>query len=237
MLTTAPLSLRLARMRERSYDTDGGEVILTGNVTAGLLSSLEMEEGLGVFFHYRYEDAHKTRDVLSAVSRRCNDMICCAIMEHRLLGYLTVVEPAEGTRWADIGRSLMDLAGTGKAPVLFELGSIEISAPWRSKGLARELMRFTFDDPLFEQRVVFSRELSWHWDLKSSDQSVYAYRSMLHRLFESAGFRLCETDDEEIGYAGENMFMTRVGDKVPAEVAFAFYRSLCKSEPRGWGWG
>jgi hypothetical protein len=98
-------------------------------------------------------------------------------------------------------------------------------------------MRFIFEDPVFEEKIVISRELSWHWDLRSSGLSPLAYRGKLLRLFESAGFRYFETDDGEIGYAGENMLTARIGEKIPPETAFLFYRSLRKREPRGWGWG
>jgi hypothetical protein len=33
------------------------------------------------------------------------------------------------------------------------------------------------------------------------------------------------------------MLTARVGEKIPPEAVFEFYRSLQKNEPRGWGWG
>ena len=173
----------------------------------------------------------------AAISRSSDQRIACAVCSRDLVGYVTVVPTEEGSRWRTIEEALQRSADGLRHPLIMELGSIEISKPWRSQGLARKLLEFMFDDPYYEERIVFSRELSWHWDLKASGLSAYEYRGMLMRLFEGVGFRYCETDDEEIHYAGENMLMVRMGSAVPPETALLFHRSVCRSEPRGWGWG
>jgi acetoin utilization protein AcuA len=227
----------IAFMVEREVATEKGTVRLVRELEPGFVAGLHMGEGLGIFFHYRYDDAHRTKEVLSALCAGDDQRIACAVCTDDLIGYVTAVPPEPGSRWEAIGNALGAPAGRPAAPILIELGSIEISKPWRSLGLARSLLEFLFEDAFFNGRIVFSRELSWHWDLKSSGLSAYEYRSMLLRLFERVGFRYCETDDEEIGYSGENMLMVRVGPDVPAETAFVFYRSVCRSEPKGWGWG
>ena len=224
-------------MVEREVTTKKGAVRLVREVEPDFIADLDMGEGLGIFFHYRYEDAHKTKELLSILSRSADRRLACAVHGDDLVGYVTVVPPEEGSKWESIERSLESSAEELPRPLLMELGSIEISKPWRSQGLARLLLEFMFDAPYFDKRIVFSRELSWHWDLKGSGLSAYEYRSMLMKLFERAGFRYCETDDEEIGYAGENMLMVRVGPSVPSQTALLFHRSVCRSEPRGWGWG
>jgi GNAT superfamily N-acetyltransferase len=227
----------MASMVEKEMTTKKGMVRLVRDFEPGYIADLQMGEGLGIFFHYRYEDAHKTKELLSTLSGCADQRIACAVCSRDLVGYVTVVETEQGSRWRSIEEALEESAVGLPRPLLMELGSIEISKPWRSQGIARMLLEFMFDDPFFEDRIVFSRELSWHWDLKASGLSSYEYRSMLMRLFEGAGFRYCETDDEEIHYAGENMLMVRVGSAVPAETALVFYRSVCRSEPKGWGWG
>jgi acetoin utilization protein AcuA len=224
-------------MVEKEISTRKGSVKLVRDLEPGSVKDLDMGEGLGIFFHYRYDDAHKTKEVLSTLCGSDKQRLACAINDKELIGYVTVVCTAEGSRWRGINDSLLGTAEGIVDPILMELGSIEVSKPWRSLGLARELLRFMFLEGGFRDKIVFSRELSWHWDLKSSGLTAYEYRSMLHNLFESVGFRYCETDDEEIGYAGENMLMVRVGEDVPPETALLFHRSICRSEPRGWGWG
>jgi acetoin utilization protein AcuA len=222
-------------MEERRLKTNKGDVLLARDFSEEYLRNLGMGEGLGAFFHYRYTDAQKTRRILSTVSE--SDMLACAIFSNCIVGYVAIVGPEAGSRWEEINAALLRSAPALPDPVLLELGSIEVSTPWRSMGIARELMRFMFEDPAFEEKIVISRELSWSWDLGSSGRTPLAYRSMLLRLFESAGFRYVETDDEEIRYAGENMLTARVGEKIPPETVFQFYRSLQRNEPRGWGWG
>ena len=224
-------------MVERKLHTPRGEVLLARDFSEEYIRCLGMGEGLGIFFHYRYQDAHKTRNILSAVSESEDGRVACAVASNCIVGYAAAVRPETGTRWEDANTELLKSFPALADPVLLELGSIEVSTPWRSLGLGREILRFLFEDPAFEEKIAFSRELSWHWDLRSDGRSPLAYRSMLLRLFESAGFRYYETDDEEIGYAGENMLTVRVGEKIPPEAALRFYRLLSKREPRGWGWG
>ncbi|MDD4857130.1 MAG: hypothetical protein PHD74_03390 [Candidatus Krumholzibacteria bacterium] len=224
-------------MVEKKLQTKKGEVILARDFSEEYIRCLGMGEGLGIFFHYRYEDAHKTRNILTAVSGSPDHWLACAVSANCIVGYVAIVGPEPGSRWGEINTALLKSSPSLADPVLLELGSVEVSTPWRSMGLARELFRFMFEDPFFEEKIVISRELSWHWDLRSSALTPLAYRSMLLRLFESAGFRYCETDDDEIGYVGENMLTARTGAKVPPEAALVFYRSLRKTEPRGWGWG
>ncbi len=222
-------------MIEKRIATRKGDVILARDCGEDFIRNLGMGQGLGAFFHYRYEDAHKTRKILSRVSE--NDLIACAVSANCIIGYVTIVGPEKDSRWEEINVELLKTAPALADPVLLELGSIEVSTPWRSMGLGRELMRFMFEDPVFEEKIVISRELSWSWDLRSTGLGPLAYRSMLLRLFESAGFRYYDTDDPEIALASENMLTARVGGRVPPETALTFYRLLQKRESRGWGWG
>lgn len=224
-------------MVERRLHTARGDVVLARDFSEDYIRNLGMGEGIGAFFHYRYQDAHKTRRILSSVCESGDNRLACAVAANCIVAYVTIVHPEAGTRWEEINDLLIRTTPSLADPVLLELGTIEVSTPWRSANLGRELMSFMFEDPIFEEKIVFSRELSWTWDLKSSGLTALEYRSMLLRLFESAGFRYCKTDDEEIGYSGENMFTVRMGDRIPPEAALRFYQSLVRSEPRGWGWG
>lgn len=224
-------------MVERKVKTKRGEVILARDFTEEFIRNLGMGEGLGVFFHYRYQDAHKTRKILSSVSALGDAKLACVVFENCIVGYVLIVSPEADSRWSEINDALLGSFPALADPVLLELGSIEMSTPWRGLGLSRELLRFMFEDPFFMEKIVISRELSWTWDLRSTGLTPLAYRSKLLRLFESAGFRYCDTDDNEIGYAGENMLTSRFGEKISPEAVFLFHRLLSKREQRGWGWG
>jgi acetoin utilization protein AcuA len=222
---------------EKRLQTRKGEVVLARGVDERHIRGLGVGQGLGVFFHYRQENGSAVRRMLSEACQSDGGRLACAVFQNCIIAYAAVVRPEAGTRWHEINGELVREFPVLVDPVLLELGSIEVSTPWRSIGLARTLLRFMFEDPIFEEKIVLSRELSWHWDLRETGLSSFAYRSMLLRLFESAGFRYFQTDDEEIGYAGENMLTVRTGERVPPEAALRFYLSLSRREPRGWGWG
>jgi acetoin utilization protein AcuA len=222
---------------EKRVKTKKGEVIFARDFSEEYIRCLGMGEGLGVFFHYRYQDAHKTRKILSSVSESGDTKLACVVFANCIVGYVLIVSPEPDSRWSEINGALLGGFPALADPVLLELGSIEMSTPWRGLGLSRELLRFMFEDRVFEEKIVISRELSWTWDLRSTGLTPLAYRSKLLRLFESAGFRYCDTDENEIGYAGENMLTARFGEKIPPEAVFLFHRLLSKREQRGWGWG
>lgn len=222
---------------ERTLRTRRGEVLLVRDPTFEHLFPLGMGEGLGVFFHYRDQDARMTRELLSEATKGGDNSVVCAVRDHAVIGYVMIVPPEPGTRWFEINEALVRSGCGLEDPILLELGSVEVARPWRMEGIGREILRFAFEDPRFERKIVISRELSWHWDLKSAGLTALEYRTMLLRFFERAGFRYCDTDDEEIAYSGENMLTVRVGRDVPPETALVFHRSLVRSEPRGWGWG
>lgn len=222
---------------ERTLRTRLGEVLLVRDPSFEYIFPLAMGEGLGVFFHYRDQDARMTRELLSAAAKGEDNRLVCAVHEHAVIGYVMIVPPEPRTRWFEVNETLVQSGSGLDDPILLELGSVEVAKPWRTEGIGGEILRFAFEDPHFERKIVISRELSWHWDLKAAGLTAFEYRTMLLRFFEKAGFRYCETDDEEIAYSGENMLTARVGREVPPETALLFHRSLVRSEPRGWGWG
>jgi len=227
----------LPGMEEKKYNTAGGDIVLVRDMDPERLAGLQMAGGLGIFFHYRYEEASKTKEVLLGLCGSCRCKVTAAVDDSTLVGYVTIVPPADGSRWEKLDRELSSLIVDSESPFVCELGSIEVGKNYRGLGVATALLEFTFDDPSFDRRIVFLRELSWHWDIRASGLSVLEYRNMLFRMFERAGFGYCTTDDDEVSYSGANMFMVRVGRDVPMEVAMKFYRMLCRSEPKGWGWG
>ncbi len=201
------------------------------------LNHIEMGKGLGNFFHYRYRTMEKTREVLGSVCEKEQNRVAGAVYRDTLVGYVTIIRPGEGTCWYDLNRSIAEKHVNADNPVILELGSIEVSTSWRGKGVGKSMLSFIFDDTELEEKIVFTREYSWHWDLKSTRLSSYQYRGMLLRLFQPFGFRYYHTDDAEICYSGESMFLARTGRRVTSEIAMEFYRSVSGSGMGGWGWG
>jgi len=224
-------------MEKREYHSDDKHLILIRRIDYKSLEKLKMSRGLGIFFHYRYEEASKTRGVLLDLCSGEGNIVTCAIDGDILAGYVTIVPPEKGSRWEKLIEEFSREEWATSEPPVCELGSIEVGKDYRRKGLAMALLKFLLEDPSFKRKIVFLRELSWHWDVKESGLSIYEYRSMLFHLFERVGFEYCCTDEEEVSLRGANMFMVRIGDEVPSDAVLRFCRLLCRSEPRGWGWG
>jgi acetoin utilization protein AcuA len=218
-------------------NVDGKMVKLVRCIDSALLANLRMGSGLGNFFHYRYRTAEKTREVLSLICKNQCDRVSGAIFEKTLVGYVTIVRPEDDSCWEKLNRLISEKYFDERKDVIFELGSIEVSTAWRARGIASGMLAFAFDDVELEENIVFTRELSWHWDLKSTGLTSYQYRTMLLRLFRRFGFKYYQTNDAEVCYSGESMFLARIGTKVLPEIAMEFYNLVCGSEIGGWGWG
>ena len=82
--------------------------------------------------------------------------------------------------------------------------------------MASALLRFAVEPDPFEDRILIASGLSWHWDLDQSGLSAVAYRRVLARVFEAAGFEVLRTDEPEIAYDPANLFVARIGSRVPS---------------------
>ena len=127
--------------------------------------------------------------------------------------------PAEG-RWADLDD-------------VYEVAA-EVGRSWRHAGLAETMLSFVFGQDYVEDLIVVAMGLSWHWDLEGLGMSPYAYRDMIVRTFQTAGFRVFDTDDEEIAMGEGNVLLARVGARVPHARYEEFHRRLYQR--RNW-WG
>lgn len=222
---------------EREIRVDGKLVKLVRYLDNALLGDLRMGNGLGNFFHYRYRTAGKTREVLNLICENPCDMVSGAVFERTLVGYVTIVGPEDDSCWEKLNRMISEKYCDNRKAVILELGSIEVSTAWRARGIGSSMLAFVFDDTKMEEKIVFTREFSWHWDLKSTGLTSYQYRTMLLRLFRRFGFEYYQTDDAEICYSGESMFLARIGSKVLPEIAMEFCKLVDGSGIGGWGWG
>ena len=132
-----------------------------------------------------------------------------------VVGYVAVLEPEPGTRFASL-------------PGLLEVGAIEVATGWRRGGVASALLRFAVEPDPFEDLILIASGLAWHWDLDQSGLSATAYRGVLARVFEAAGFGSLHTDEPEIAYHPANLFLARIGSRVPPARRAAFTSRLVR---------
>ena len=61
---------------------------------------------------------------------------------------------------------------------------------------------------------------SWTWDLGGSDMSTTEYRTMLLKLGSLHEFSEFKTNDPNVLLRPENLFMARIGGKVPGSMPY-----------------
>jgi len=96
-------------------------------------------------------------------------------------------------------------------PQARELGAVEVAAPFRNQGIARQLMRALAEDDRLERFIVIGEALRWHWDLGAAGIDVWEYRRRLVRLLESAGFGRFDTDSPDVADDPVNFLAVRIG--------------------------
>ena len=198
--------------RAGRYQAQRGPLVLRDRCPASLLRRLEVDPGIHTFVR----DADQEREVLARIAEEpAGEVTVAHTPEGVVVGYVAVLEPEPGTRFASL-------------PGLLEVGAIEVATGWRRGGVASTLLRFAVEPDPFEDRILVASGLAWHWDLDQSGLSAAAYRGVLARVFAAAGFEVLETDEPEIAYHPANLFVARVGGRVPPARRAAFTSRLVR---------
>jgi acetoin utilization protein AcuA len=143
--------------------------------------------------------------------------ITIAVAEETVVGYAAFHPPSEVESWGE--------DNTGK---LIELGAIEVSQHYREQKLAERLLQGTFATGIFDSTIVFATMYFWHYDLKRTGLTDFAYKRLLEKLYRKAGIVPFATSDPEIKSSAANGLMARVGPNTPAEVKVEFDRLRLK---------
>ncbi len=181
------------------------------------LRSLMMDNTLDMF---RKPEAQK--QALEGIARD-GGCITVAVQNQTIIGYAAFHHPSEVESWGD--------DKTGK---LIELGAVEVSTHYRGQKLAERLLLDTFNTGMFDDTIVFATMYFWHYDLKRTGLTDFAYKRLLEKLYRKAGMVPFVTSDPEIKSSAANQLMARVGPNTPSEVKAEFDRLRLK---RGSGYG
>jgi acetoin utilization protein AcuA len=148
--------------------------------------------------------------VKSAAGEGANVVLALADTKD-IIGYGLLAYPDAGERWAELGTEIM-----------MELKAIEVGRPWRSSGIAPEIIKMMLAYPGIEEKIIYLVGYSWTWDLKGKNLTGQEYRQMLIKLFEPFGFKEYETNDANICLRPENILMCRVGQGVSQRIKDRF---------------
>jgi acetoin utilization deacetylase AcuC-like enzyme len=185
--------------RAGEHPAPRGPLVLRDRCPASLLRRLEVDPGIHTFVRAPEQE----REVLARIAEEpTGEVVVAHTPEGVVVGYVAVLDPEPGTRFSSL-------------PGLLEVGAIEVASGWRRGGVAGALLRFAVEPDPFEDLILIASGLAWHWDLEQSGLSAVAYRRVLRRVFEVAGFESFRTDEPEIAYHPANLFVARIGSRVP----------------------
>jgi acetoin utilization protein AcuA len=187
-----------------------GQVRIRSCCTADEIRRYEFSPQFGS--HARYRSLYTHRVTLEDNADQPDANVTLALAEDRLIvgfGVLTYPEPEE--RWSQL-----------EPRVMMEVKAIEVSATWRSKGIAKSILELLVGPPMVEDKIVYMVGYSWTWDLDGARKTAQQYRQMLIRLFEPYGFIEYQTNEPNICLKPENIFMGRVGKNISTDVQNAF---------------
>jgi acetoin utilization deacetylase AcuC-like enzyme/GNAT superfamily N-acetyltransferase len=218
MTRRGPAAGRLPGWEPRAGEhlAPAGPLVLRDRSPASLLRRLEVDPGIHAFVR----EPEEAREVLARIAEEPTGEVAVAHTPGGVVvGYVAVLDLEPGTRFASL-------------PGLFEVGAIEVATGWRRGGVAAALLRFAVEPDPFEDLILVASGLAWHWDLDQSGLSAVAYRRVLLRVFEAAGFEQLRTDEPEVAYDPANLFVARIGARVPPARRAAFTSRLLRGHRR-----
>ncbi len=154
-----------------------------------------------------------------------NGQVAVALWKDLLVGYTTAY-PVGPIEWE--GR-LYHVRWERVAGV-WEFGGIEVSENWLGLGVGRALLKISFADDCWEDRIVILFGFTWHWNLRATGLDKAGYRRMLKALMAEAGFVEYRTDEGNVTFDPFNLFMVRIGRRVEPERISAFDALLYTGE-------
>ncbi|MBO0781933.1 MAG: GNAT family N-acetyltransferase, partial [Ktedonobacteraceae bacterium] len=108
--------------------------------------------------------------------------------------------------------------------------AIEVSAGWRRRGIARQLLQLVFERDCLDDLIIIGMGFSWHWETDDLGLTRFAYRTMIERLFAHYGFTEYLTSERNIRMDPANIFLARLGPRVATTTISQFYNQLLQSD-------
>jgi len=199
---------RPKKKNSRTLDTGKGNISLENYCPTEKLEELAVDDGIVMFSR---NDPGRQKRALVNVSRLEGGNVTVGIHEGRLVSYVGIHRPSERERW-----------GKPAYPWLYELGAIEVSRGYRRLGLADAMLKMSFDDPYYEDKIVLTTGFTWHWDLEGTGIDKTHYRLLGIELFGRYGFMEMGTDEPNVTMDSSNLFLVRLGK----DVSFSRYQEF-----------
>ena len=202
----------------RSHESSETEIVTTakGAVAISSFSSPQQihryrfDEQFGS--HAQYKSIYTKRQTLEKIAAKNGTRVVLALgPQETIIGFGVLDFPEPHERWYQLGPGVM-----------IELKAIEVSRSWRANRLAGRIVAHLMRHPRIEEMIAYLVGYSWTWDLDGTGLSAQQYRRMLIDLFTPHGFSEYQTNEPNICLRPENLFMGRIGSRVPEHLRQQF---------------
>ena len=176
LANAGPATRSSAKLRPAGTRPSKGPLVLRDRCPGLLLRRLEVDPGIHAFVRAPEQE----REVLARIAEEPTGVWWSPT---RPRGWWSATWPCSSPSPGP--------ASPARPPL--EVGAVEVATGWRRGGVASALLRFAVEPDPFEDLDLIASGLSWHWDLEQSGLSAVAYRQVLRRVLEAAGFESLST--------------------------------------------
>lgn len=191
----------------RVFDTALGRLFLQDDCSPELVERLRADDGLRAFARL----PEREHELLLSIARSPE-------------AHLTLAYTATGEIVGQVTIALADSWWREQEPI-YE-AAVEVSAPWRQHGVARELLVLAVERYALEQAILIGLGFSWHWDTEGLDIPASSYRLLIAQLFAPYGFMEYMTTEPNIAMDPANILLVRIGSEVEQGVLNSFLNRL-----------
>jgi acetoin utilization deacetylase AcuC-like enzyme/GNAT superfamily N-acetyltransferase len=196
-----------APSRSEAIETPAGPLLLRDFCPPSLVERLIPDSGLHAFARL----PEREHQLLLNLAKSPD---CALALAHTPTGVIVgQVTLAPGEDWWDGFENVYEV-------------TIEVSANWRSLGIAHRLLAFALELDALEDMILFAMGLSWHWDTEGLKISVHRYRNLIAQLFGSQGFEEYATAEPDINMEPGNILLVRIGKNVDQHTVNRFLNRL-----------
>lgn len=186
--------------------TPSGLIRIRSFCTPAEIQSYRFGDQFGT--HAQYKSIYTKRETLEKHAGKSDANVVLAVTDaRRIVAFGVFSHPDADERWRELGPGMM-----------MEVKAVEVSRTLRSQKIAGDLVQLMVDHPRIEAMIAYMVGYSWTWDLDGSHLTAQQYRNMLIRLFSPHGFIEMQTNEPNICLKPENLFMSRIGDRVDDKV-------------------
>jgi GNAT superfamily N-acetyltransferase len=193
------------------YETRAATLFFRDFCTAPFVESLKPDVGLRAFARL----PEREHQLLKTIAGRPDNILTLAYTAQGVIVGQVTLAPAD-SYWQELTNT-------------YEI-AIEVSAGWRRRGIAQQLLKQVFALECLEDLIIIAMGLSWHWDIDGLRLTRFAYRTMIERLFTHYGFAEYLTSEANIRMDPANIFLARLGRRVATASLSQFYDRLLQSD-------